>query len=437
MSGSPAGGPLFVSFFRGLEYHVVMASARDFPSDFLFGASTSAHQVEGNNVASDWWLWERSRARRVELERRGLDPLDFISGEACDHSRRFEEDFAWAKHFGHNAHRFSIEWAKCEPEEGTFNQAAFDHYGAVLEALQRRGIVPIVTLWHFTLPAWLSSRGGWEAPDAIRAFSRFVGRVVHDFAGQVRWWVTMDEPTVYAWKAYAKGEWPPQVRSSARTQTVLGRLLEAHRKAYEIIKFIDPVSAVGIAHHLTAIEPARPYSFFDALAARAARSVAVNRPIAATLATSDFIGVNYYSRRRVRFSLTRPADWFITTEPSVFATSDLGREIYPEGLLRALRELARHLKPILVTENGIADAADTYRARFIVEHLRCVKQALDEAIDVRGYLHWSLLDNFEWADGFGPRFGLLAVNYANQQRTPRPSAEIYAEICRTGRLPAP
>ncbi len=408
---------------------------RDFPSDFLFGAATASHQVEGGNVASDWWQWERSRSRETELKRRKLDPSEFISGEACDHWRRFEEDFAWAKHFGHNAHRFSIEWAKCEPTEGKFDEAAFSHYAAVLAALRQRGIEPVVTLWHFTLPQWFAKRGGWEAPDAINRFERFVSRAVHDFAGQVRWWVTINEPTAYAWKAYAKGEWPPQVRSSVRSQTVLARLLEAHRKAYEIIKFVDPVSSVGIAHHITVIEPARPRSLFDDLAARAARAVAVSRPIAATLATSDFIGVNYYSRRRVRFSPTRPADWFIKTEPPVFATSDMGWEIYPEGLLRVLRELGRHLKPIFITENGIADATDTYRARFIAEHLRRVKQALDEAIDVRGYLHWSLLDNFEWADGFGPRFGLIEVNYENQRRTPRPSAEVYAEICRTGKLP--
>lgn len=435
MSGLPLAGRSLV-FGGSLRYDGdIMTHERDFPPDFLFGAATASHQVEGGNVASDWWQWERSRPRETELHRRKLDPSEFISGEACDHWRRFEEDFAWAKHFGHNAHRFSIEWAKCEPEQGKFDEAAFAHYAAVLEALRQRGIEPVVTLWHFTLPQWLAKRGGWEVPDAIERFEKFVSRVVHDFAGQVRWWVTINEPTVYAWKAYAKGEWPPQVRSSARTQTVLARLLEAHRKAYEIIKFVDPVSSVGIAHHITVIEPSRPRSLFDDLAARAARAVAVNRPIAATLATSDFIGVNYYSRRRVRFSPTRPADWFIKTEPSVFVTSDMGWEIYPEGLLRALRELGRYLKPILITENGIADATDTYRARFIVEHLRRVKQALDEAIDVRGYLHWSLLDNFEWADGFGPRFGLIEVNYENQKRTPRPSAGVYAEICRTGRLP--
>ncbi|MBI2624538.1 glycoside hydrolase family 1 protein [Candidatus Parcubacteria bacterium] len=412
-----------------------MAQARDFPPEFLFGAATSAHQVEGNNAASDWWRWERSRPRVIGLRQRGLDPRDFISGEACDHWRRFEEDFAWAKHFGHNAHRFSIEWAKCEPREGRFDEVAFAHYAAVLEALRSRGIEPFVTLWHWTLPQWLAKRGGWEAPGAVDRFKRYVARVVHDFALRVRYWITINEPTVYIWKVYRTGEFPPQVRDIGRAQKVLGRLFEAHRAAYEVIKFVDPVSSVGVAHHLTAFEPSRQHSAVDRWLTRMVERVAFRNPVEAALATSDFIGVNYYSRRRVRFALSRPQAFFMEKEPPVFATTDMGWEIYPEGLLAVLRKLARYTRPIIVTENGLADAMDVCRSRFIVEHLRRVKQALDEAIDVRGYLHWSLLDNFEWTDGFGPRFGLVQVDYRSQKRTPRPSAEVYAEICRTGRLP--
>lgn len=412
-----------------------MAYQRDFPPDFLFGAATSGHQVEGGNTASDWWRWERSDRRRQDLKRRDLDPREFISGEACDHWRRFEEDFAWAKHFGHNAHRFSIEWAKCEPREGRFDEAAFGHYAAVLEALRSRGIEPLVTLWHWTLPQWLVKRGGWEARDAVERFKKFVGRVVHDFALQVRWWVTINEPTSYAWKAYRTGEFPPQVRDVGRAQTVLARLLEAHRAAYEIIKFVDPVSSVGLAHFSTAFEPSRRDSALDRLATRLTERIAFTRIIEASVETSDFLGVNYYYRRRIRFAPLRPQSFFIQTEPPVFATTDTGWEMYPEGLLWVLRRLAKYVKPILITENGLADATDAYRSRFIVEHLARVKQAMEEAIDVRGYLHWSLLDNFEWADGFGPRFGLLAVDYESQKRTPRDSAKVYGEICRTGRLP--
>lgn len=408
---------------------------RDFPSDFLFGAATAAHQVEGANTASDWWQWERSVRRKQDLKRRKLDPRDFISGEACDHWRRFEEDFAWAKHLGHTAHRFSIEWARCEPKEGMFDGAAFAHYAAVLEALRSRGIEPVVTLWHFTLPQWLAKRGGWEARDAVERFKKFVARVAHDFALQVRYWVTVNEPTVYAWKAYREGVWPPQAHDAIRSQKVLERLIQAHRAAYDIIKFVDSSSSVGIAHHLTAFEPSRPHSVADRLVVAAVEHLSSTRPIEATVATSDFIGVNYYSRRRVRFSLTQPHNFFMRTEPPVFTTTDMNWEIYPEGLLTVLRNVAKYVKPILITENGLADATDAFRARFIVEHLGRVKQAMDEAIDVRGYLHWSLLDNFEWADGFGPRFGLIEVNYENQKRTPRASAEVYAEICRIGRLP--
>ena len=396
-----------------------------FPDHFLFGAATSAHQVEGNNVHSDWWAWEQRQLKNKNEKGKIME----VSGDSCDQWNRFREDFHLAKELGHNAHRFSLEWARIEPEEGRYDGFALSHYEEVLGALEGLGITPLVTLHHFTNPVWFSEKGGWERRDAADCFARYVERTMQRLGSQVRFWMPINEPWVLVSNGWLQKEWPPEKRNPVLAWRAWHNLLAAHKKAYEIIKRYAPHSFVGFNVAYAAFRPHslhNPMDRFGASVARYQDSIAMlNRAQYAM----DFIGVNYY--RGFSVSVIPP---FVHELGD--AKSDLGWGIYPEGLLQAIRELRRFRKPIFITENGLADADDSRRSAFLVAHLAKILTALDEGIDVLGYLHWSLLDNFEWARGFSPRFGLVAVDYATQKRTPRPSAYLYRDIIRSRRLPS-
>ncbi len=359
---------------------------------FLWGAATSAHQVEGNNVHSDWWAWEQRR------------PLRLRSGRAAEHYQRYVEDFALARRLGHNAHRLSLEWSRIQPARGVWNVAALAHYRAVLQELRKRGLTSFVTLHHFTNPLWLTQRGGWRSARTPVWYERYVARVVSHLGDLVDFWVTINEPMVYALESFWHKRWPPQRRSAREVWQVVYHLAQAHRRAYRVIHRAHPHASVGVAKHVIAYLTPRPvhnwwfnHAFF-----------------ALTRGRHDFIGVNYY----------QAADRSDRRGP----VSDIGWHIRPEGLTWALLEMRRYNVPLYVTENGLADAADAQRADFIRGHLRALEAAQAAGADVRGYFHWSLLDNFEWAKGFAPRFGLVAVDFRTMQRRVRPSALVYKAI---------
>jgi beta-glucosidase len=405
-----------------------------FPEGFLWGAATAGHQVEGHNVASDWWAFEQ--AGRVP----------FRSGEACRHLERYAEDFDLARSLGHNAHRFSVEWARIEPEPGQHDHAALDHYARVVEALHRRGLEPVLTLHHFVAPAWFTAQGGWLAPGAPERFAAYVERVVARLGGEVRWWLTVNEPTVWAKHAYVTGDWPPCIKGDwSKSLRGMRAMARGHRLAYRIIHRRRPDAMVGIAHSAPHVMPADPDRPLDQWAARL-RDLGLNRLPLALLGRPlrrwlDFIGVNYYNRSLVRWAPRGRAillgeDDERPRNGELRRFSDIGWEIWPAGLAATLRALAGHGLPLLVTENGIATRDEDLRVDYLLSHLREVARVIAEGVPVQGYLHWSLIDNFEWVEGFAPRFGLFAVDRATQARTPRPAAEIYAEICRSGRLSA-
>lgn len=407
---------------------------RIFPKDFLFGAATSAHQVEGNNTQSDWWEWEQSPRRQEQLKRLGKDPRDFFSGRACDHYNRFHEDFDIAEKLNHNAHRFSIEWARIEPEEGRWDMSAVAHYGDALSALRERAITPIVTLHHFTNPLWFAKRGGWEWENAPARFARYCEFVYTRLGEWTPWWITINEPTVFANKSYFEGKWPPQKKNIVALHRVLLNLIDGHRQAFRLLHTIAQNEKrelrVGIAHQYHAW---LPYSKlpWDIATAAILRYLTWHYVPQRLKNECDYIGINYYSGRRVGIRLKG----FVEKSCENEETSDLKWEIYPQGLRAVLRAMWNaYRKPLLITENGIADATDAKRARFIAEHLAVLYDALREGIDIRGYLYWSLLDNFEWAHGFSPRFGLVEIDYRTLERKIRPSAYAYAEICKT-RIP--
>jgi beta-glucosidase len=292
----------------------------------------------------------------------------------------------------------------------------------------------MVTLHHFTLPSWLAAGGGVLAADfpaRLAAFARNAARALGDLCGT---WITVNEPNVLAAHAYLLGVWPPAKKDPLLAWRAQRRLLAAHDAAYRALKETRPDAQVGVAHHLRAVEPAHPRSPADRAAAALFGRVFNEAFARAACAhgTQDFFGLNYYSRDVVRFSARHARELFVARGiPEGSPVSDLGWEIYPPGLGQLVRTWARRSGlPVYVTENGIADARDAKRGAFLVDHLRELERAIAEGVDVRGYYHWSLLDNFEWAEGYAPRFGLVEVDYATLERRPRPSALLYARIAR-------
>lgn len=388
-------------------------------NEFLYGAATSAHQVEGNNIHNDWWEWEKATSG---IER---------SGVAADHFNRYAEDFALAQQLGHTAHRLSLEWSRLELAPNKWNRSAVDHYRAVLGELKRHNMKTFVTLHHFSNPLWLAKRGGWVNSDTPEAFEKYVRFAAQHFGDLVDFWITINEPIVYATVSYWHKRWPPQHRSMREVLRVIKHMARAHRRAYRALHEITPRVPVGIAKNLIAYLPEEAGHLDDQIIARVEDWWFNHRFFSLTgRSTHDFIGANYYFTTKQRVSLFPPS---LKSVPWEGPTSDLGWPIRPEGLTHVLLEMKRYNKPIYITENGLADAADSRRADFIRSHLRAVEAAQAQGADVRGYLHWSLLDNFEWADGFAPRFGLIEVDYKTLERKIRPSAYAYKAIIEQAR----
>jgi len=393
-----------------------------FPENFLWGSATSAHQVEGGNV-NDWSKWEKGNAGRLANQAKNhwekwqqdrypemFQTRNYISGRACDHYNRFEEDFNIAKSLNHNAHRFSIEWSRIEPKEGIINEKEIKHYRQVLISLKEKNIEPFVTLYHWTLPQWLAEKGGWLNPKAPYYFDRYVKIISENLFDQVNFWITLNEPNIFSFNSFFRGVWPPQKKSILKYFKVLNSLNRAHKLAYRSLKLIDLDCQVGIAKHNVYFENFPFANFFWN-----------NHFLRKIKKHQDFIGLNYYFHHRL----------FGNKNKSV---TNMGWEIYPEGIYHVLKDLKKYHKPIYVMENGIADAQDVRRIEFIKDHLIWTHRAIKEGVDVKGYFYWSLLDNFEWDKGFWPKFGLVEIDHQTFERKIRPSAEFYAQICKENKL---
>lgn len=407
-----------------------------FPAGFYWGAATSSHQVEGGN-SNDWTQWERNNAKRLAREAKHIyqkwqqdgfpemfNVSNYISGSACDHYNRFEEDFDIAKSLGHNAHRFSMEWSRIEPKEGRFDEKEIGHYRRVIEALRERGIEPFVTLWHWTLPLWLSEKGGVNCREFPALFARYAKKMADSLGDSVKFWITINEPEIYSSHAYFKGDWPPQNKGYFKYIKINNNLIKSHKKAYGIIKSINTNFNVGIAKNNIHFEDDKNKiinSFLKRIADWWWNFHILNR----IKNHQDFIGLNHYFHNRIDYGFNKNEDKIL---------SDLGWELYPGSIHAVLIDLKRYNKPIYITENGLADARDKNRVWFINKSLESVGRAIKDGVDVRGYLHWSLLDNFEWDKGFWPRFGLVEVDYNTMERKIRPSAFEYAKICKTNNL---
>jgi beta-glucosidase len=416
-----------------------------FPLGFLWGTATSSHQVEGNNTNNQWWAWEQEPGRIWHGDKSGL---------ACDWWRSAEADFDRTVALGQNSHRLSIEWSRIEPEQGVFDEAALGRYRLLLTALHERGLKPMVTLHHFTNPLWLAELGGWENSGAVPYFERYTRRVVEAIGDLVHLWCTINEPTVYAVLGYLRGRFPPGKTDALATFRVLGNLLRGHATAYHAIHSMQGGAQVGLAKAVRGFEPANPSSPLDRLIAwlqdrfsnditlRAPRDGRLRFPLSSGLRrhrpladSLDFIGLNYYTRGLVSFDIRMVHEGFGRQSYRPGAElSDSGMlgpysEIYPRGLTDALTKVAALEKPIIVTENGLPDADDDQRPRFLLSHLARVHRAIRDGLPIKGYYHWTLVDNFEWAEGWGLRFGLIEMDPETQERRIRPSGHLYAQIC--------
>lgn len=395
-------------------------TVRDFPEDFLWGAATAAHQVEGGNVNSDWWTFEHDPASAA-IE---------SSGDAIDQYHRFDDDFALLASLGHTAHRLSLEWSRIEPAPGEFSQVALEHYRQVLESVHRHGMTPVVTLHHFTIPQWFAASGGWLRPDAADVFERYCRHTLARLGDLMPLVCTINEPQMIALHGYLEGYHPPGLSSPLLWKRAGRALLAAHHRAIRAVRELSPTSRAGIALQLPDIVPAREDGACREYALQV-RAELIDLYLDGLTGPDrgDWVGIQYYRRQ-----------WVDPSCPTMFAAppegtqlTQMGWAVHPQGLRSAVELVARTGLPMYVTENGIATAQDTERIDYLRSHLRVLADAIADGHDIRGYLHWSAFDNFEWSEGFRPLFGLIAVDRHDLfARQPKPSAHAYRRVIETG-----
>jgi len=409
-----------------------------FPPSFRWGVATASHQVEGHNTNNQWWAWEHQPGRIAE---------GHTSGAACGWWQNAEEDFDRAAALGVTSLRLSVEWSRVEVAPGQIDTAALDRYRGMLRALRDRDIEPMVTLHHFSDPLWLAQAGGWTNPDVVAYFARYVDQVVQALGDLATLWCTINEPNVYATQGYVLGEFPPGAHSVRAAAVVLRTMLKAHGEAYRTIHARQAEAQVGLAHNMRFFDPANPKRIGDRAIAwlqdlwfnRTTLS-AVSRgwwlpplgfgPALDVRRTLDWFGLNYYTRDLVTFDRTGDRAGIGRTlhdESAELLDGGYG-ELYPKGMSRAIRQLARLKLPIHITENGVPDEDDDQRPRALLLHLHQVWRMLQNNIPVKSYYHWTLVDNFEWAEGWTLPFGLIQLDPQTQERTPRPSSDLYGAI---------
>jgi beta-glucosidase len=392
----------------------------------LWGTAVSHYQVEGNDPC-DWSGWGQEAC-----------------GPAVDSWTRYESDADLARDAGANAFRFSVSWSRIEPREGQFDFTALERYRRLVEHLAIIGLEPVVTLFHYTHPLWFHDNTPWTSPKSVQRFARFASRVVEAFGDRVRFYIPLNEPLVFLLAGYLDAQIPPAISDPKAMARAFDHMMAAHAEAAAAIRERVPHAAIGVAHNMMAFAPERRFSMLDRLLARIAHRC-YNRGVVEAFATGrwdfvlppatrirgrrddlpqslDLFGVNFYSRLHLRCpGRQRRIGDFAYRDVHNRGLTDNGWEIVPHVFADLLQEAAKGGFPLVVTENGLADAADQFRAQFIEEHVSALK-------DVHGYFHWSLLDNYEWLDGFGPKFGLYAVDRTTMIRTPRASIETFRRL---------
>ncbi len=418
---------------------------RLFPKGFLWGASTASHQVEGGTT-NQWTVWELENAsnqaktakKRLdwtpkweEIKSQAEDPENYISGNGVEHYTRYKEDFRLAKSLNHNSFRFGIEWSRVEPEEGVWDESEWQHYREYIQELLDLDLEPIINLWHWTMPIWFTDMGAFEKRKNIKYFERFIAKACEELQiDKLKYIITLNEPNVYSSFGYGTGEWPPNRKNIFAFGRVFYNLVIAHKKSYKVLKAANPKLQIGVAAQLANISAKRPQNLLDLIATRWMRYFwnwwFLNR----ISKYQDYVGFNYYFTdyyQLGKYKKSKNTEFFHRVNPNE-PKNDLGWYMEPEGIYPLLvRVWAHYKKPIMITENGLADRNDEHRRWWIEQTIVAMERAISEDVEIVGYLHWSLLDNFEWAYGWWPEFGLIHVDRKTMQRTIRPSAKYFAE----------
>jgi beta-glucosidase len=410
-----------------------------FPRGFLWGTATAAYQVEGNNPHSNWYAWEQQPGRILQGGKAGL---------ACDWwNGRWREDFQRAADGAQNAHRMSVEWSRIQPAPDRWDEDALDRYVEMVRGLVELNITPLITLHHYSDPQWFVDMGGWEQDSAPVYFEKYVRKVVQALKDYVSLWCTINEPNGYAVEGFIQGLFPPGKQDLSIGFSVMVNLLRAHAAAYHAIHQIQPQARVGISHYYRSLKPSRGWFLPDRWVTRllghlnvafpngatngVMRILWMRKPVREAKGTQDYLGIDYYTRDYVSFSLMRKSELFSRRHfregAELSTTGYLANE--PLGLYEALKWGKGYGLPIIITENGIEDADDHLRPRYMVEHIHQAWKAVNFNWPIKAYFHWTLVDNFEWERGWPQRFGLWELDINSQARHKRPSADLYAEIC--------
>lgn len=420
-----------------IESRLTLELRKTFPDDFLWGASVSSHQVEGDTY-NQWTKWELEHAAESasESEKRwswipawedvraeAKDPDNYVSGHGIRHYKHYRQDFKIAKALGLNTFRFNIEWSRIEPQEGTFNVEALQHYRRYVKALVSEGLEPIVGLWHWTVPVWFEEKGGFSRSSNLKYWRRFVEKVSDELDwSHIEYALTMNEPNTYVAMSYIMGEFPHRNRSKLEALRTYRVLTKAHKIAYRVMKLRHPHLKVSLAYQVNKIIPKDEARLLDRLNARTYAYLNQWWFLGRVKKQLDFLGLNYYfTDYREKFQT------FPSSNPPR-PLNDLGWYMEPAGIDMAISDAYRRFKlPIIVLENGVADMADKDRLWWITETMHALAAARRSGAKVFGYCHWSLLDNFEWQYGWFPKFGLVSVNRETYKRTVKKSAKLWGQ----------
>lgn len=412
-----------------------------FPEGFTFGVATAAYQVEGH-IENDWSEWERAGKLK--------DP-DCRCGRGVDHWTRFDEDVALAKDVGCDAFRISLEWARIEPARGQFDERIIDEYRQRLKRMKAAGVRPVVTLHHFTHPQWFHRETPWHDPQSVEVFRRYAKVCAQILKGLDAMVITFNEPMVLLLGGYIQGVIPPGIADGRKAMAALGNLARSHVAAREEVLKESPRSQIGTSQNVLVFRPDRWWHPIDRALTRLAsenynhaflRAITEGdlRIFMPGLATTkqkidggrdavDFIGLNYYTRAHLRFTPKPPFLDFVYRDVHQRGLTHIGWEDYPEGFSQMILEAKQEYgKPIWITENGIDDRSGDRRPKFLYDHWSQLLHAVKQGADVRGYLYWSLMDNFEWLEGWGPRFGLYQVDFETLDRKPTPACHYFRRV---------
>jgi len=412
-----------------------------FPRGFLWGTATAGHQVEGNNTNNNWHAWENTPGRIANGDTSGL---------ACDWwGGRWKEDLTNAANEGQNAHRFGIEWSRIQPTPDTWDEEALNYYREMAKGMRGLGLTPMLTLHHYTDPIWLAERGGWQNEETPKLFANFVRKVVPAFQDLLDMWITVNEPFGYMANSYILGVFPPGKGTLKQAFVGLTNLVRAHASAYQLIHELQPQAQVGFAQYYRSVVPAKPWflpdrwetnlmdqsinrSFPDALVDGKVKILFWKTFVENAIKSMDFFGLNYYSRDVVAFDITRPQDIFrkVSVPHGALLSENQFIAHIPEAIFDAVKWARRYHLPIYLTENGVEDSKDVLRPRFLVENIHQLWRAVNFNWNVKGYFHWSQVDNFEWERGWTQRFGLWGLEVATQKRIRRRSVDVYGDICK-------